>query len=60
VQIGLNYQLAHNEERYERTEDARSYINYVIGQWQEANGISHSESLQPGFLLGSLPVRHDT
>ena len=53
VQIGLNYQLAHNEERYERAEDARSHINYMIGQWQQKNGIVHSQSLQQGFLKGA-------
>lgn len=56
VQIGLNYALAHNEERYERSEDARSHINFVIGQWQLDNGLSHSQSLQPGFTLAGVPA----
>lgn len=53
MQVGLNYQLAHNEERYERAEDARSHINYVIGQWQMANGITCSAPLQQGFMSGA-------
>lgn len=57
MQIGVCYQLAFNRQDYMRVCQARSRINFVIGEWQAAHGLVHSASLQPGFALhGAAPL----
>lgn len=47
MQIALLYRLATSEELYERCEDARTQVAFVIAAWQKAHGLGHTQSLQP-------------
>ena len=49
VQVALNYQLAHNEEDYERAEEGRQHVNAVVGAWQEKHDVQHTQSQLPGL-----------
>ena len=51
MQIGVCYQLAFNTESYPHLCQARSRVFFVIGQWQVAHKMVHSQSVQPGFHL---------
>jgi hypothetical protein len=51
VQVGVCYQLAFNTVSYELLCQARTRVNFVIGQWHQAHGLMHSQSVQPGFMV---------
>ena len=51
VQIGVCYQLAFNTVSYELLCQARTRVNFIIGQWQRAHHLMHSQSVQPGFTM---------
>jgi hypothetical protein len=57
LQVGVCYQLACNAEVYTRVCDARTKINYAIGVWLEDHALTHSQSIQPGFIMkgSSMP-----
>lgn len=51
MQIGVCYQMNGNIVSYEYLCQARTRVHFVIGQWQDAHRILHSQSVQPGFMM---------
>lgn len=47
LQISLMYRLSNTEEMWNRCEDARTEVSYVIAQWLEDNGMHHTTSMRP-------------
>jgi hypothetical protein len=51
LQIGTCFQCSRNLVSYEFICQARTRVNFVIGEWQQAHNLVHSQSVQPGFIL---------
>ena len=53
MQVALLYRLACSEELFERCEDARTQVSFVIAEWQRAHNLGHTQSLQPYIMAPS-------
>jgi hypothetical protein len=47
MQVGLCYELAFNGEKFVKVCEARTLVNYVIGNWMKDHRIKHSSSVRP-------------
>ena len=51
MQVGVCFQCSRNLVSYEFVCQARTRVNFVIGEWQKAHNLMHSQSVQPGFIM---------
>ena len=55
LQVGVCFQCSRNLVSYEFICQARTRVNFVIGEWQQAHHLVHSQSVQPGFIMRQTP-----